>query len=149
MLFKRIKLSRKLLHNFHNVSPIQNSSKLRCNFNKPSPIQITSKLAFAFTQTCYALLYAWFCLVYTLCSLRSAPSFSLFIPLKKPQLSLRLFFGCLTWIRTKTNCTKNSCATVTPSGNPYAILRMECKNRGQHKIFQIFMPFKVIIINLC
>ena len=32
------------------------------------------------------------------------------------------FFGCLTWIRTKTNCTKNSCATVTPSGNPYAIL---------------------------
>ncbi len=48
-------------------------------------------------------------------------------------------FGCLTWIRTKTNCTKNSRATVTQSGNPLAILRMECKNRGRHKNFQIFI----------
>ena len=67
-------------------------------------------------------------------------------PLKINELLSKV--GCLTWIRTKTNCTKNSCATVTPSGNPYAILRMECKNRGQHKIFQIFMSFWGIIINL-
>ena len=36
-------------------------------------------------------------------------------------------FGCLTWIRTKTNCTKNSCATVTPSGNPIPLREWTAK----------------------
>lgn len=51
------------------------------------------------------------------------------------------FFGCPTWIRTKTNCTKNSRTTIILSGNPYAILWMECKNRVRNKIFQIFYPY--------
>ncbi len=33
----------------------------------------------------------------------------------------------MTWIRTKTNCTKNSCATVTPSGNPIPFFEWSAK----------------------
>ena len=32
--------------------------------------------------------------------------------------------GCLTWIWTKTNWTRISCATVTPSGRPYILQKM-------------------------
>jgi hypothetical protein len=47
--------------------------------------------------------------------------------MKKANISVDFFFGCLTWIRTKTNCTKNSCATVTPSGNPIPFFEWSAK----------------------
>ena len=114
--------------------------KLRCNFYNVAPIQNSSKLDFAFSLHCA----------------RFARCLNIFYLLFRPLVGHEkghnfrcgLFFGCLTWIRTKTNCTKNSCATVTPSGNPLAILGMECKNRGQRKIFQIFMTFLAIILKL-
>jgi hypothetical protein len=46
-------------------------------------------------------------------------------PLKINELLSK--FGCLTWIRTKTNCTKNSRATVTQSGNPIPFFEWSAK----------------------
>ena len=37
------------------------------------------------------------------------------------------FFGCPTWIRTKTNCTKNSRTTIILSGNPMPFLEWTAK----------------------
>ena len=35
--------------------------------------------------------------------------------------------GCPTWIRTKTNCTKNSRTTIILSGNPMPFLEWTAK----------------------
>ncbi len=46
-------------------------------------------------------------------------------PLKINEL---LFIvGCPTWIRTKTNCTKNSRTTIILSGNPMPFLEWSAK----------------------
>ena len=46
-------------------------------------------------------------------------------PLKINELLSK--FGCPTWIRTKTNCTKNSRTTIILSGNPMPFLEWTAK----------------------
>ncbi len=84
-------LSRKLFHNSHNTQSCQITSKLFHNFYNVATIQNSSKLDFVFSLHYIASLYARICPSFVLCSLRSAPSFSFILGIKKPQLSLRLF----------------------------------------------------------
>ena len=56
---------------------------------------------------------------------------------KKPKLSFRL--RCPTWIRTKTNSTKNCRTTIILSGNPAIPFPVwERKNMGRVPYTQIF-----------
>ena len=67
---------------------------------------------------------ACFCLVDTLSSFHS-----LLLGHKKTTTYVvaSFFFGCPTWIRTKTNCTKNSRTTIILSGNPMPFLEWTAK----------------------
>lgn len=52
-----------------------------------------------------------------------------------------LNFCCPTWIRTKTNSTKNCRTTIILSGNPYLKSRFKgCKSKYSLHLNQISLP---------
>ncbi len=73
----------KLFHNSHNTQSCQITSKLFHNFYNVASIQNSSKLDFVFSLHYIASLYARICSSFVQCSLRSAPSFSFILGMKK------------------------------------------------------------------
>jgi hypothetical protein len=84
-------LSCKLFHNSHNTQSCQITSKLFHNFYNVATIQNSSKLDFVFSLHYIASLYARICSSFLLCSLRSAPSFSFILGMKKAPTFVEAF----------------------------------------------------------
>lgn len=56
-------------------------------------------------------------------------------------------FGCPTWIRTKTNSTKNCRTTIILSGNPSLTKFKGCKSKYSPHVNQISSTDKLIGCN--